>query len=196
MSVNDNKGIVLLVTLIVVALVMILGAAAFYISQTATKSTALYKRFNAGLQAINAAYEETKYIVDYVKVTSTVPSSPNLDCSVTGASFTSKLVTPTSSSSSVWQGDAQDPDTVVASPDIKCNNLGGYTVYVKLVNTSLGNTATGRRRNLNAGGVTSGTGGGSVVTLPRIPYLYDFIIEAVKSSPPSDNVSAMVLYGY
>ncbi len=192
----NNRGVVLLITLVAVALVMILGGVAFYMSQTATRTTGLYRNYAVGLQSINAAYEETKYIVDYVKVTGGVPTSAALDCSVVGTNFVTKVLTPTSSGSIAWQGDAQDPDTVVSSPDIVCSSLGDYNVYVKLINTSEGNTATGRKRGLNASGVTTGKSGGSVISLPRVPYLYDFVIEAVNKTIPVDNMSAMVLYGY
>ena len=196
MNINNNKGIVLLITLIVVALVMMLGAAAFYISRTATKSTALYKQFNSGLEAVNAAYQETRYIIDYIKVFGGPPLSPQLDCTVVGANFLSKLSIPTDSSSVTWQGDAQNPDTVVSTPDIRCTNIGGYNVYVKLINTSQGDTATGRKKGLNSAGVTSGEKGRSVVFKPIVPYLYNFIIEARRTTPPYDNVSVMLLYGY
>ncbi len=191
----NNKGIVLLITLIVVALVMILGSVAFYISQTATKTTGVYKQFNMGLQTINAAYEETKYIVNYTKANGAVPSSSALDCKVQNSNFTTKIFTPTSSGSSVWAGDAQNPDTVTTSPDIVCS-IDGFKVYVKLINTSLGNTAIGRRKHLNAGGVTLGKQGTGVTPLTVVPYLYDFIIEARRIGSPNDTVSAMALYGY
>ncbi len=192
----NNKGVVLLITLMVVALVMILGGIAAYISTRSTRLSGALKQYNAGLQVANAAYEETKYIVDYIKVNGISPSSSLLDCAVVNASFPAKVLNPTDSGIAAWSGDAQNPDTVTVSPDIVCNNFAGFNVYVKLVNTSPGNTAVGRIRNLNAGGVTTGTNGGSIVTLPRVPYMYNFVVEASRVGIPNDNVTVTLLFGY
>lgn len=188
----NEKGIALIIALITALIILILGSIALYVSIKSTKISGSFRQYRASIQAAKGGYEETKYIIDYVKLHDIAPSIS--DGNFTNfANFKDKLKDATAeNTTSVWTDDAKNPDKTVSDPDITLD-IGGYNVYVKLINTAKGNTDLGGSKGLSAGGVTTGKAGASTVTPPKIPFLYT--IEIV-SKHKDDEAAVSLLYGY
>jgi len=189
----NNKGITMIIALITALIILILGSIALYISLKSTKVSGTFRQYRASIEAAKGGYEETKYIIDYVKVHGAPPGTGGIITFIDG-NFTSKVTTATADNPTLWTDDAQNPDKTVSNPDITLT-IGNYNVYVKLINTAKGNTAMGGTKGLGTGGVTTGKAGTSTVTPPRIPYLYT--IEIVSQHQTANDTAAVSLvYGY
>jgi len=191
----NEKGIALIIALITALLILILGSIALYVSIKSTEMSGGFRQYRASIQAAKGGYEKTKYIIGYIKVHNTAPTSYGNFTNSTNFKDKVKYAT-VDNTTSVWiynNNDAQNPDTTVSNPDIKFN-IGNYTIYVKLINTTIGNTATGSSGKLNAGGVTTSKSG-SVISPPTVPYLYTLEIVS-KSNMTNREAVVSVLYGY
>jgi len=179
----NEKGIALIIALITALLVLILGSIALYVSIKSTNVSGSFRQYRAAIEAAKGGYEKTKYIIDDIKVNNAVPDNSN---TITiGSNFTNKITTPTAGHPTLWTDDAKNPDKTVSNYDIKLD-IGDYYVFVKLINTSIGNTVT-MPSGLNAGGVTT-------VIHPK-PYLYTLEIVS-KSKTTNKEADVSTLYGY
>ncbi len=189
----NNKGIALIIALITALIILILGSIALYISLKSTKISGTFRQYRASIEATKGGYEETKYIINYIKKHGEIPDTDSIVTFIDD-NFTSKLGNATADNPTLWTDDAQNPDKTVSNPDITLT-IGNYNVYVKLINTAKGNTATGGTKGLSTGGVTTGKTGTSTVPLSRIPYLYT--IEIVSQHQTANDTAAVSLvYGY
>lgn len=189
----NEKGVALIIALIVALIILILGSTALYVSIKSTKISGSFRQYRASIQAAKGGYEKTKYIIDYIKVNSAPPGTSGTITSIDG-NFTSKITTATADDATLWTADAQNPDKTVSNYDIKLD-IGNYYVYVKLINTATGNTALGGSKELGTGGVTTGKAGASTVTPPKIPYLYTLEIVS-KHKTTDDEAAVSLLHGY
>ncbi|MCK4278718.1 MAG: hypothetical protein KAW82_06000, partial [Desulfurellaceae bacterium] len=186
----NEKGVALIIALIVALIILILGSIALYVSIKSTKISGSFRQYRASIEAAKGGYEETKYIIDYIKVNSAAPSiSDGNFTNFTNFKDKVKYAT-TDSTTSVWTDDAKNPDKTVSNPDITLD-IGNYYVYVKLINTAIGNTALGGSKTLGTGGVTTGKAGASTVTPPKKPFLYT--IKIVSKHKTTDDEAAVSL---
>ena len=189
----NEKGVALIIALIVALIILILGSIALYVSIKSTKISGSFRQYRASIQAAKGGYEETKYIIDYIKVNGNGNCTSSIIINIDG-NLTSKVTTATADDATLWTDDAKNPDKTVSNYDIKLD-IGDYDVFVKLINTATGNTALGGSKTLGTGGVTMGKAGASTVTPPKIPFLYT--IEIVSKHKTTDDESAVsLLYGY
>jgi Tfp pilus assembly protein PilX len=217
---KKNNGFALLIALIVAFIILVLGSMALYMSTVGTRMSGSLKEYRSAVEAAGGAFELTRNMVGNLKSNpSYTPSGISADIKTKCLNFkfnnpTAKnddtgydgwtndnLTTYDCNAKKIEQAESLDltEDEIKNSYDIKYS-LGQYTVYVKVMNTTDGNTSINSNsgKNKNIGGVESNyaqaTGGG--LSTPKAPYLYRMEIMSINSTNKNNKAIVTLLYAY
>lgn len=200
--IKNQKGIALIVALILSLVSLVLIGMALYISTQGTKLSGRLKSYATALSAANGAYEITTTILPRIKDDQSFDLS-NIDSLKSNKEkcLNIKLnnLTQDWTSASGWSNNCYSLNNATSSnlDDIRTYydlqyKLGDYDVYIKVTSSSLGNTQQPSKNNLNVGSVVSN--GQSGKSPPTMPHLYRIEILSEKNS--SDEVHITALYAY
>ncbi len=187
MKYHDQKGIALIVVLIVAAIVIALSGIAYQFLIKGTIISGINLRYQAVNSALVAGSKYTKWAIDQYRATGSVPTTLPFGAS---KSLNSCLSIKLAKATSSWGVSCPATAAPITNYDIKLQ-LGNYTVYAQIIETLLGNTKNSDSQNLNTGSVSKKTGG---TVKPTAPYLYRIELVAVKLNDVQSKVSA--LFGY
>lgn len=216
-TINNEKGIALMMVLVLSLIALAIVATLVYLVIQGTKTSGFMKRYESareagigGAEIVGALISNRGNLVvpgyvnfpnscdcgDPVTVGDTTPDTcicrKLCDPPYTGATYN-------------WgaSGPGQCPaDSVsldpTSNPDIPVFNLSGvgsdtYQVSVKIVDTTIGNSSLSGEQ-LGTGGVASSTSG--VISGPPMPYLYRIEINSVNNTTQTERSRLSVLYAY
>lgn len=206
---KSDKGVVLLVVLILSAVALAVMTALLYMVTTGTQISGMEKRYKTAKEAAfggfnmlshsfnfqGEAADISKYEAELNTTMNATLDNTDAACSASlyGTNYTrlaAKIMTPTSN----WVSCNSDLTVGPSSYDMKfeIGTSPKYTVYAKIVSTIEGNTG-GNPGLLTKGVVASG--GGEVPVAP-MPYLYAVEINAENASNPAERAKLTVLYQY
>lgn len=218
---NSEKGIALVMVLILAAIALVIMAGLLFMVTSSTQISGMQKRYKTALEAGKGGAEITYQFIalrgedaenDVLKnlLASISPDiSTPVACTGTDISgttysgtgstpggFAAKLNTPTTSWSSACNRTMSINPSIVTSYDLKYE-LGSvgyptYTVYAKIVDTVEGNSAPDKGLG-GKGVVTSGSG---EVTVASMPYLYTVEVDAQNAANPAERSKLSILYQY
>jgi hypothetical protein len=210
-GISSEKGVVLVVVLVLCAVSLALMTALIYMITTGTRISGLQKRYKtaheAGLGGAEIFYQVIALRgqdVDSFYTTllntyglSAVTSTPSACATTSGTPYTS-IKTKIMASSAIWGPGCNsfltiDP-AVSSTYDMK-TELGTttkYNVYAKIVSTFDGNSGADTGL-LNKGVVSSNTG---EVTVQSIPYLYTIEVVSENAAKPDERAKLSILYQY
>ncbi|MFA6054275.1 MAG: hypothetical protein WC769_02750 [Thermodesulfovibrionales bacterium] len=217
-SVRNEKGIALVMVLILAAIALLIMAALLYMITSSTQISGMQKRYktalDAGFGGANIAYQFIAFRGDLTDTSSfqTLLSSINpvittpSGCAGTddsGTNYTglsAKLMTPTFRNGvRIWSADCDSSMSIIpgttTSYDMRYElpgNPTNYTVYAKIVDTVEGNSPADK--GLGGEGVV--VSGGGVVTVMKMPYLYTIEMDAQAVTNPSERAKLSILYQY
>ena len=206
MNIKNEKGIALIIALIIAFIILALGSMALYISMQSTKISGAFRQYKSSIEAAAGAFDETKRILGSIKSGSSVTFPSTLKDSKT-ACLQYKLTHPTTEwtgnlpgngcSANAFQAESTNIDDIVNQNyyDLKYL-LGNYNVYVKIANSATGNTSLSVPKDLTSGGVTANKQGAQVIPLPTVPYLYRMEIISESTLNSNDKAHISLLYGY
>lgn len=194
--IQGEKGIALVMVLVLSLVALALMSALIYIITIGTQISGAEKQYRTAQEAASGGAEITFQLIaarGNPNIPLTLFSIPaqnvgGVDC------LTAKLNQPTP----LW--DAACSSTLSIDPDIQTTydmtfqlGSGGnaYTVYSKIVDTIEGNS--GGDVGLSKGGVVSGS---SEITVMSIPYFYTVEIDAQNSTNRNERAKYSILYEY
>ncbi len=204
---KNKDGIALIVSLIIAFIILALGSLALYLSTESTKISGAFKRYNSSLAAAVGAFKDAETVMGYIKSGVNAPVTPSTFVDEKRSCLFYKLNNPTSRwtdsdlqnngclAHTVNLASSTNIGDIVNYYDFKCS-LGNYNVYIKVTNTSEGNTAFSVPKKLTSGGTTSSKYGTHVMHPPRIPYLYRIEIVSESRISSNDKTVISLLYGY
>ena len=218
--VRNEKGLALVMILILSAIALAIMAGLIYMITSSTQISGMQKRYKTALEAGVGGADVTYQFISLrgnsidtaslILTFSDVLRNPNpvittsnscTGTDISGISFSgfeAKLKTPSTSWSS-----ACDKDNMSITPGTTTSydmrfDLGSslypptYRVYAKIVSTVEGNSAVDRGL-LGAGVVGSGSG---EVKVMSVPYLYTVEMDAQNLANPSERAKLSILYQY
>jgi hypothetical protein len=186
---RNEKGIALLMILVLSAILLGVMAALLYMITSGTQISGMQKRYKTALEAgvggINISYEFIGARGD--------PGIPDLPVTIMASSqcLTDKLTKSTAN----WDPSCDYTQNIDVSSSSTYDwqfDLGNYRVYSKVVDTVQGNS--GGDLGLVKGGVVSANSG--EITAVSIPYLYTIEVDAENTSNPNERAKMSVLYEY
>jgi hypothetical protein len=211
-TVCNEKGIALVMILILAAIALLVIAGLLYMITSSSQITGMQKRYKSGLEASLGGAEVAYQIIALRGISTdttaftTLLSSINpvittpTGCSGTdlsGTTFTglaAKLMTPATTWTNCDDTVSIDPSTNT-SYDMQFD-LGTspdqYRVYAKIVDTVEGNSAP----DYGLGGKGVVVSGSSEVTVVSMPYLYTMEMDAQNTLNPSERAKLSILYQY
>lgn len=211
---KSEKGVVLVVVLILSAVALVLVTTLIYIVTVGTQTSGFQKRYRTALEAGVAGADILTQVIELRGDTSTlallspvttVPAACTGNSSA-GALYTgmqAKILTSTTGTTG-WSADCDRSYTIdPASPtsyDVKFQ-LGSnpkYNIYAKIVDTVEGNTSTAGTpvATLWVKGVVSSNSGGGEIALQKVPYQYTIEVDAENAANPVEKSKLSVLYQY
>lgn len=200
---KNNKGIALVTSLMLTLISLTIVMALLYMVTMSTRVSGANKRYKTALDAGHGGSELfTKNILpnllltysnaDFKTSTVNTFSGINLQIPITASCLQSKLTLP----SEKWPADCSNSPSPKQSPDMTFSLLSGaatpYTIYSKIVETTLGNTDNSGLQ-LEGAGVAEATSG---ITPQHFPYLYRLEIQGEQSIASSEQANIEVLYAY
>ncbi len=221
-NLNIEKGMALIMVLMIVTLSAGLLAVVMYFAMTGGEISGLQRKYQSSKEAsLGAADIVTKEIIpralfigdltagglstittSFNTILSVVPAIPG----VSNKCFYKKLTKSASGSPDSWSTDADCPAETASNrldptknPDITFNLLsvtGGsrpYRVDVKIIDTSTGNSDLSGIM-LEGGGVVN-LGGGNVA-IRHFPYLYTIASEGKLQNSTTERANLELLYAY
>jgi hypothetical protein len=211
----NEKGLALVMILILSAIALAIMAGLIYMITAGTQISGMQKRYKTALEAGIGGADVTYQFIALRGETSETSSlqsvlsaiSPTITTSnsctgtdVSGISFSgleAKLKTPSTS----WSG-ACDTDSMSITPgtttsydmrfDLGTSPYPIYRVYAKIVSTVEGNSAADK--GLGGKGVVTSSSG--EVTVVSVPYLYAVEMDAENLANPSERAKLSILYQY
>lgn len=210
---KSEKGVVLVVVLVLSAVVLAVMTALVYMILSGTQISGFQKRYKTALEASRGGSDlfyqiigsrNTSVFTDVSPNTSLLSSCTGTDLFTGGTitGFQAKLRT----SSSQWSAGCS-PGSLTINPndsttyDMKLVLGTGpqYNYFAKIVSTIEGNSASLGSTSLYTGSViTGGSGGGSGGSIPvvSIPYLYAIEAVAENATNPAERAKLSILYQY
>ncbi len=208
--IKSERGVVLVVVLVLSAVALALITTLLYIVMSGTQTSGLQKRYRTALEAGLAGKDVMGDIISQGGSTTSVSSlglatQTSNTCTGTTLSgtpytgFMAKIMT----SSTTWSAgcnsslniDPANPATYDITFTVGTNPQ--YNVYGKIVATVQGNsgfTGSGVSTNLWTQGVVSS--GGGEIAIPSLPYLYTIELDAERAGSSSERAKLSVLYQY
>lgn len=202
---RNQNGMALIIAILVAFIILVLGSMALYISTQSTKISGEFSVYRSSVEAANGAFRETRAILSYIKENKPFSVPFNIIDNRT-ACLHYKLNTPSINwtnsdltsngclARTVALAENTNDSKVIDYYDLKYS-LGNYYVYLKIVNTSLGNTQT-QNKGLTTGGTTSKKHGINIIFAPKAPYIYRIEIVSVSKLNPYDFSHVSVLYAF
>lgn len=200
MRMKSEKGVVLVVVLVLSAVVLAVMTAMIYMITSGTQISGFQKRYKTALEAARGGNEILYQVIGLRSTTTGTFGSvtPTLSSACAGG-FTTKLM----ASSSSWVGCSPGQTTIdpltssTYDMSIGGGSLGQYTYYAKVVGTVQGNSASLLGTPLYTGSVITGSSGGiGSVPVVSMPYLYAIEVEAENASNPAERAKLSILYQY
>lgn len=190
---DNEKGIALVMTLVVSAIALAIMAGLIYMITAGTQISGIQKRYKTALEAgVGGAGVAYEYISRRGAASALYTFSPG----VTEQCRTLKLNQRTNN----WGACPANANSIAINPGDNTTydwtfDLGTdptYRVYAKIVDTIDGNSG-GDEGLLKSGVVSSGTG---EVTVVSMPYLYTIEIDAQNAANPAERAKLSILYQY
>jgi hypothetical protein len=204
----SKKGVALVSILGMVAIGSILLGLFLYFLYRGTDVSILEKKYrtekDAALGAIEFMCKEllpdsiqtaasSSAIINNLLTRYTFSDSVRLAFLISDECYRDKLLKETST----WGGSCDRTSDPKSSPDmkftLKSQEAPNFVVYVKIVDTTLGNTNTQAIPLEGAGVAESQTG---VLTPQHFPYLYRVEVQAEREIHPQERVSMELLYAF
>jgi hypothetical protein len=221
---KSEKGVALLMVLILSAVSLMLMTAMLYMITVGTQTSGMNKRYRNALEAGIAGSDITNLIInlrgDNTAITNFVTAlngslNPSLTpagaCNGTayssgvGATFTgaaAKIISSSSTWNGTWPGCSDtslSADKTAYDFKFTLGTSPQFNVYAKIVNVVEGNTgSTGSSAgNGHQLSMNPTTGSGNEIPTPTIPYQYTVEVDAENASPNSgDRAKLSILYQY
>jgi hypothetical protein len=211
---KSEKGVVLVVVLILSGVVLAVMTALIYMITSGTQISGMQRRYKTSLEAAHGgsdifyqmvglrgvAVDDNVFRTDLTNagLTSSLPIETSTCSGVShGTTYTgwqAKLMTPSTSWTANCNGsitiDPNDPTTYDMSIELGATTT--YKYYAKVVRTIDGNS--GGDTGLFNKGVVS-TGSGEIQAMPK-PYLYDIEVLASSTTNTVDRAKYSILYQY
>lgn len=202
-GIRDEKGIALVMILILSAIVLAIMAGLIYIITSTTQISGMQKRYRTALEAGMGGADLTFQIFQLRGDPEQQVRDPiNYYRAISDACFTEKLNETTSSTNWAACGDYAKTTSMVINPSDPATydftfQLGSspyptYNAYAKIVDTVEGNSG-GDEGLLKHGVVNSGSG---EITVVSVPYLYTIEVDAENAANPSERAKLSILYQY
>ncbi len=196
MHYSNEKGIALVMVLILSFIALAIMAGLIYMITSGTLISGLQKRYETAREAGIGGAEIVYQIIaaridDPAQIETEFSFLSNFDVTATQACINNKLLRATSD----WPTDCDKSMTVGASSHDMYFEIGtdpSYRVYSKIVDTVEGNSG-GDEGLLGKGYVASGSG---EVTVVHRPYLYTIEVQAENQANPSERAKLSILYQY
>ncbi len=201
----NEKGIALVMVLILSAISLAIMAGLIYMVTSGTQISGIEKRYKTALEAGIASKEVTYQFIGMrddpgiLNINFLFSSNFSTNCR------TAKLNTPASTTNWASCGtggnytkttsfsiDPNDPVTYDMSLDLGTSPNPTYRVYSKIVDTVEGNSSG--ELGLSKGGVVLANTG--EITVMNIPYLYTIEIDAENAANPAERAKLSILYQY
>jgi hypothetical protein len=199
--IQSEKGVVLVVVMVLSAIALSLVTAMLYMITTGTQASGLQKRYKTALEAgigggnvfcqlISARGDAT--LIGSANLNNFVISTPAICTGSTGSGLNAKLLSPSTS----WHATNCDKSlsitpTVASSYDMRVD-LGTYRVYAKIVATTTGNTVV-QTGNITGSVASSNTG---LVAVTPISYLYGVEVVSENIANADERSKISVLYQF
>ncbi len=202
-GVDNEKGIALVMVLILSAIVLAITAGLVYMITSTTQISGMQKRYRTALEAGMGGADLTFQIFR-------LRGDPDLSMktalyynrTISDACFTAKLNETTSSTNWAACGDYGKTTSMVIDPldpttydftfQLGSSPYPTYNAYAKIVDTVEGNSG-GDEGLLKHGVVNSGSGD---ITVMSVPYLYTIEVDAENPANPSERAKLSILYQY
>lgn len=206
---KSEKGIALLVVLVLSAVVLAVMTGLIYMITSGTQISGYQKRYKTSLEAAKGGSDLFYQVVGLGGDTSSLTGlSPTISLAsscigtdiYSGKTYTGFQAKINSSSSS-WVGCNSsltiDPNNS-ATYDMKLvlGTSPRYNYYAKIVGTIKGNSAQHTADELQMGGVVTLGSGGSSIPVVSKPTLYSIEVESENSSNPAERTKFSILYQY
>ncbi len=208
-AISNEKGIALVMVLILSAIALAIMAALIYMLTASTQVSGIQKRYRTALEAGKGGADVT-YRLLAARGNPNIPTLPACSLPCTGSELnclcipasnvggtdclTPKLNSPTSAwpavCSSTISINPNDPSTYDMSFDLGTTTT--YRVYSKIVDTVNGNSG-GEFGLLKSGVVGSNSG---EITVMSMPYFYTIEIDAENRDNPQERAKYSILYEY
>ena len=202
------QGIALLIVLAIIVMSSAMIAVIVFFVMRGTEYTALQKKYSTSKEAsIGAIDVLTKEIIPMAisgQTLSSVLTTFNVittakvergyaDEATANSCFADKLTKATG----LWGGACDNKIEPKTNPDLKFTLSGTgaqpYDVYVKIIDTSAGNTNIS---GIVLEGMGTAESAGGVITTQHFPYLYTIEVQGEKQQSPSERANLEVLYAY
>jgi hypothetical protein len=194
-KIRNEKGIALVMVLVLSAIILVIMAGLIYMLTTGTQLSGMQKRYKTALEAGMGGTEVTYQLIaargnPNIPLTNFLITASNVggvDC------LTPKLNQPTSS----WPAACNnfltiDPDTQSTyDMQFDVGTAPTYRVYAKIADTVMGNS--GGDEGLLKGGVVHSTG---EINVASIPFLYTIEVDAQNQTNPAERAKLSILYQY
>jgi len=191
----NQKGIALVMVLMLSTIVLVIMAGLIYMLTTGTQLSGMQKRYKSALEAgmggtdviyqLIAARENPNIPLTNFLITAS--NVGGVDC------LTPKLNQPTSSWPAVCDNSLTiNPDTQSTyDMQFDLGTAPTYRVYAKIVDTVEGNS--GEDEGLIKGGVVHSSG---EINVASIPFLYTIEVDAQNQANPAERAKLSILYQY
>lgn len=194
----NEKGIALLMVLVLAAISLAIMAGLIYMVVSGTQISGMQKRYKTALEAGIGGADVTLQLLSArgdpgIPLTNfliTASDVGGIDC------LTDKLNKKTNDWNAACNNlltiDRDDATTYDMTFDLGVAPFPTYTVYSKIVDTVEGNSG-GDEGLIKSGVVNTNPG---EVTVMSVPYLYTIEIDAQNSTNPSERAKLSILYQY
>ena len=196
----NEKGIALVMVLVLSAVILVIMAGLIYMLTTGTQLSGMQKRYKTALEAGIGGADITYQIIgkrmdNPVQVETEFNFLPAFDITTSQACLNDKLLRSTAN----WTSCSSDSTSLTIDPgnintyDMSFDLGGGptYTVYAKIADTVMGNS--GGDEGLLKGGVVHSTG---EINVASIPFLYTIELAAQNQANPAERAKLSILYQY
>ncbi len=202
--IKGEKGVVLLVVLVLSGVALLIAAGLLYMAMQSTKTSGSSKRYKTALEAGRAGADVVYQLIDSRPTTSapftiglahfTIVDNNRLFNASTGKLY-AVTTTWTSTNNTTINIDPTNNGTYDVYFDMGSNPA--YRVYAKITDTVLGNSyaASSGGLGLHKYGVVAGSSSGAI-SAPSYPYLYSIEILALNAVNPQERAKLSILYQY
>jgi len=190
-AICNERGIALVMVLILSAIALAVMSGLIYMIIAGTQISGMQKRYKTALEAGMGGADVTYQLIGARGDPGI--SGIGLTITATSSCLTDKL----NKSTANWGSGCDSSMTVGSSSNDMYFDLGAspyptYRVYAKIVDTVEGNSAADE--GLGGEGVTS-SGSGEVIAV-SMPYLYTIEVDAENKANPSERAKLSILYQY
>jgi hypothetical protein len=198
---RNEKGIALIMVLILAAVILVIMAGLVYMITSTTQISGMTKKYKTALQAGVGGAEVTFQIIQLRgDPEAMIRTALSYNRTISDACLAAKLNTTTSTANWATCGanatamtiDRDDPTTYDFSFDLGTSPYPSYRGFAKIVDTVEGNSG-GDEGLLKHGVVSAGSG---EITVMSVPYLYTIEVNTENRDNPSERAKISVLYQY